>query len=150
LAQSADPQTVNVITWTNPDATQSALREQIASFVSATGLPFCPTPPCQDQQVIDYVTQWSQGGNMVPLGEADVAVTYDRQLRDLRLVRPDLDLVPKLNVQSWSHGFATQLGQPDLIRFQNTFLRLRFLDGPTDDIHARYFAAALPEGLRFR
>lgn len=38
LAQSAEPQTVNFISWTAPDATQAALREQIASFVSATGM----------------------------------------------------------------------------------------------------------------
>lgn len=84
------------------------------------------------------------------LGEADVAVTYDWQLRDLSLARPDLDIVPKLIVQSWSHGFAARLGQPDLIRTLNTFLFLRGNDGSLADIHARYLAAPLPEGLRFR
>ncbi|WP_431301531.1 transporter substrate-binding domain-containing protein [Sediminicoccus sp. BL-A-41-H5] len=84
------------------------------------------------------------------LGEADVAVTYDWQLRDLRLARPDLDIVPRLPVQSWTYGLATRLGQPDLQRFLNIFLFLRGLDGTLADIHARYFAAPLPEGLRFR
>jgi polar amino acid transport system substrate-binding protein len=84
------------------------------------------------------------------LGEADVAVTYDWQLRDLRLARPDLDIVPKLTVQSWSHGLAAALGQPDLLRLLNIFLFLRGNDGSLAEIHARYFAAPLPEGLRFR
>jgi polar amino acid transport system substrate-binding protein len=84
------------------------------------------------------------------LGEADVAVTYDWQLRDLRLARPDLDILPRLTVQSWSHGLAGQLGQPDLMRYLNTFLFLRGGDGSLADIHARYFAAPMPEGLRFR
>lgn len=38
LAQPADPQTVNFISWTSPDASQAALREQITSFMAATGL----------------------------------------------------------------------------------------------------------------
>jgi len=84
------------------------------------------------------------------LGEADVAVTYDWQLRDMRLSRPELDLVPHLNVRSWSHGFATRLGQPDLVRLLNVFLYLRGVDGSLADIHARYFTEPPPEGLRFR
>jgi polar amino acid transport system substrate-binding protein len=84
------------------------------------------------------------------LGEADVAVTYDWQLRDLRLARPDLDILPQLPVQAWSHGLAAPLGQPDLLRLLNIFLFLRGVDGTLADIHARYFAAPLPEGLRFR
>lgn len=84
------------------------------------------------------------------LGEADVAVTYDWQLRDLRLSRPDLNIVPHLTVQSWQHGFAAQLGQPDLVRLLNVFLFMRGADGSLADIHAQYFAAPLPEGLRFR
>lgn len=84
------------------------------------------------------------------LGEAEVAVTYDWQLRDLRLARPDLDILPQLPVHSWSYGLATQLGQPDLQRFLNIFLYLRGLDGTLADIHARYFAAPLPDGLRFQ
>lgn len=84
------------------------------------------------------------------MGEADVAVTYDWQLRDLRLARPDLDILPQLPVGSWSYGMATPLGQPDLLRFLNIFLFLRGLDGTLADIHARYFASPLPEGLRFR
>jgi polar amino acid transport system substrate-binding protein len=84
------------------------------------------------------------------LGEADVAVTYDWQLRDVRLARPDLDILPQLALQSWGHGLAAQLGQPDLLRFLNIFLYLRGVDGSLADIHARYFAAPLPEGLRFR
>jgi polar amino acid transport system substrate-binding protein len=84
------------------------------------------------------------------MGEADVAVTYDWQLRDLRLARPDLDILPQLPLHSWSYGLATQLGQPDLQRFLNIFLYLRGVDGTLADIHARYFASPLPEGLRFR
>nr|WP_249732264.1 transporter substrate-binding domain-containing protein [Roseococcus sp. SDR] len=84
------------------------------------------------------------------LGEADVAVTYDWQLRDLRLARPDIDILPQLPAHSWTYGLATQLGQPDLQRFLNIFLFLRGLDGTLADIHARYFASPLPEGLRFR
>jgi multiple sugar transport system substrate-binding protein len=38
LAQSADPQTVNFISWLATDASQTAVREQIASFMMATGL----------------------------------------------------------------------------------------------------------------
>lgn len=84
------------------------------------------------------------------LGEADVAVTYDWQLRDLRLARGDLDIQPQLQVTSWSYGLAAQLGQPDLMRFLNVFLYLRGADGSLAEIYARYFAAPLPEGLRFR
>lgn len=84
------------------------------------------------------------------LGEADVAVTYDWQLRDLQLARPDLDIRARLPVHAWSHGLVTQLGQPDLQRYLNIFLFLRGTDGTLADIHARYFASPLPEGLRFR
>ena len=84
------------------------------------------------------------------LGAADVAVTYDWQLRDLQLTRADLDIRPQLTVGSWSHGLAAQLGQLDLLRFLNTFLFLRGADGSLAEIYARYFAAPLPEGLRFR
>ncbi|UPY37050.1 transporter substrate-binding domain-containing protein [Sediminicoccus sp. KRV36] len=84
------------------------------------------------------------------LGEADVAVTYDWQLRDLRLVRADLDIMPQLTLQSWNYGLATQLGQPDLMRFLNTLLFLRAADGSLAEIYARYFGALIPEGLRFR
>lgn len=84
------------------------------------------------------------------MGEADVAVTYDWQLRDLRLARPDLDILPRLPLRSWDYGLATRLGQPDLQRFLNIFLYLRGLDGTLADIHARYFASPPPEGLRFR
>jgi polar amino acid transport system substrate-binding protein len=83
------------------------------------------------------------------LGEVDVAVTYDWQLRDLSLARADLDILPRLDVASWNYGLAAQLGQPDLMRFLNTFLFLRGADGSLADIHARYFAAPLPGGLRF-
>lgn len=84
------------------------------------------------------------------LGEADVAVAYDWQLRDLRLARADLDIVPQLTLGTFSYGLATQLGQPDLVRFLNTFLYLRAADGTLAEIHAQYFNAPIPEGLRFR
>jgi polar amino acid transport system substrate-binding protein len=84
------------------------------------------------------------------LGEADVAVTYDWQLRDLQLARADLDIQPQLTLRSWSYGLAAPLGQLDLLRFLNVFLYLRGADGSLAEIHARYFAAPLPEGLRFR
>lgn len=38
LGQSADPQTVNFIGWASTQPTQTAIREQITSFMSATGL----------------------------------------------------------------------------------------------------------------
>lgn len=38
LTQTADPQTVSFISWSSTDATQTALREQIASFMTASGL----------------------------------------------------------------------------------------------------------------
>ncbi|WPB83416.1 ABC transporter substrate-binding protein [Sediminicoccus rosea] len=38
LAQSADPQTVSFISWTSTEPIQAALRAQIASFMTATGL----------------------------------------------------------------------------------------------------------------
>lgn len=84
------------------------------------------------------------------LGEVDVAVTYEWQLRDLRLARADLDIQPQLTIRSWSYGLAAPLGQFDLMRFLNVFLFLRGADGSLAEIHARYFAAPLPEGLRFR
>lgn len=83
------------------------------------------------------------------LGEADVAVTYEWHLRDLRLARPDLDIQQRLTVGSWGYGLAARLGQLDLMRFLNTFLFLRGADGSLAEIHARYFAAPTPEGLRF-
>ena len=84
------------------------------------------------------------------LGEADVAVIYDWQLRGLRLARADLDITSQLEVQAWGYGLAAQLGQPDLVRFLNTFLYLRSADGSLAEIHDRYFRAPIPEGLRFR
>lgn len=84
------------------------------------------------------------------MGVADVAVTYDWQLRDLRLARPDLDIQPQLTVQSWSHGLAAQPGQPDLLRLLNVFIVMRGTDGSLADIHARYFSAPLPDMQRFR
>jgi polar amino acid transport system substrate-binding protein len=71
-------------------------------------------------------------------------------LRDLRLARPDLDILPQLPVQSWSHGLAAQLGQPDLLRLLNVFIVMRGTDGSLADIHARYFSAPLPDMQRFR
>ncbi|WP_431301533.1 ABC transporter substrate-binding protein [Sediminicoccus sp. BL-A-41-H5] len=41
------------------------------------GVPFCATPLYQDQQVIDYVTQWSLGGNMVLRQQMDAVRTKD-------------------------------------------------------------------------
>ena len=41
------------------------------------GVPFCPTPLYQDPQVIDYVTEWSRGGNMVLRRQMDSVRTKD-------------------------------------------------------------------------
>ncbi|MBX9751627.1 MAG: extracellular solute-binding protein, partial [Roseococcus sp.] len=41
------------------------------------GLPFCPTPLYEDPQVIDYVTEWSRGGNMVLRRQMDSVRTKD-------------------------------------------------------------------------
>jgi multiple sugar transport system substrate-binding protein len=41
------------------------------------GLPFCPTPLFQDQQVIDYVSEWSLGGNAVLWQQMDSVRTKD-------------------------------------------------------------------------
>ncbi|UPY37048.1 extracellular solute-binding protein [Sediminicoccus sp. KRV36] len=37
-AQPTDPQTVNFVSWTATESTQAAIREQIATFMTATGL----------------------------------------------------------------------------------------------------------------
>ena len=41
------------------------------------GVPFCPMPLFQDPQVIDYVTRWSLGGNMVLREQLDSVRTKD-------------------------------------------------------------------------
>lgn len=41
------------------------------------GLPFCPTTLYQDPQVIDYVTEWTRGGNMVLRAQVDTVRNKD-------------------------------------------------------------------------
>lgn len=41
------------------------------------GVPFCPTPLYQDPQVIDYVAQWTLGGNMLLRRQLDSVRTKD-------------------------------------------------------------------------
>lgn len=41
------------------------------------GLPFCPTPLYQDPEVIEYVTRWTLGGNMVVRQQLDATRTKD-------------------------------------------------------------------------
>lgn len=83
-------------------------------------------------------------------GRADAAVVYDWFLRDISLTRPEFDIEARIQVTQVHSGLTIRLGDPDLLRFLNTFLYLRTADGTIPDIQERYFRAPQPPTPTFR
>jgi polar amino acid transport system substrate-binding protein len=83
-------------------------------------------------------------------GRVDAAVSYGWLLRDLSLSRPDLDIEPRFTLAHAHHALAMRLGDPDLLRFVNTFLHLRGADGSLAEIHERYLRGTPDVGPVFR
>lgn len=83
-------------------------------------------------------------------GRADAAVSYGWLLRDLSLSRPELDIEPRFTLSHAHHALAMRLGEPDLLRFVNTFLYLRGADGALAEIHERYLRGTPDVGPVFR
>lgn len=83
-------------------------------------------------------------------GDADAAVAHDFELRDLQIAREDMDFIAHMTISTWRMGLSTRLGEPDLLRFLNTFLYLRTRDGSIAEIQSRYFGTAQNRDGRFR
>jgi len=83
-------------------------------------------------------------------GQVAAVAMLDSQLRSLLLERPSLGIGEAFAVATWHHALATRLGEPDLLRFLNTFLALRWLDGSIPDIQQHYFGQAGNRPLVYR
>jgi polar amino acid transport system substrate-binding protein len=83
-------------------------------------------------------------------GEVAAVAMLDSQLRSLLLDRPSLGIGEAFAVATWHHALAARLGEPDLLRFLNTFLALRWLDGSIPDIQQHYLGQAGTRPLVYR
>lgn len=105
-------------------------------------------PALPPDSILAVEAELTRGVAALAAGEAAALVVAAPTFRHLALQFPEAQLHPILTLSELPYAMAVPLGEPDLLRFLNTWVLLREEDGTLASLHETYLGGPVPDVQR--